>query len=175
MTDGTAEHGIFLNRAKLSEWEEWSSEAKSYLAIAGDQINLVHVINQYVPKVHAFYTWVYKRLEEIHRTDIEAVQRKQQEGLRALGHFIPYILAHQIAAYAKMGQAPEGMFALFINPMQLREICGSYPDPTGRANALVDSVADYAAISEDLRKQIVDVFVGFYQREDEAKRPKPNT
>jgi hypothetical protein len=119
MTNGTAEHGIFLNRAKLYEWKKWPSEAKSYLAAAGDQVNLVHVINQYVQKVHAFYTWVYERLEEIHRTDIDAVQRKQREALRALGHFLPHILTHQIAAHAKMGQAPEERFALFMGSCPL--------------------------------------------------------
>jgi len=114
----------------------------------------VQAINQYVQKVHDFYTWVYERLKEIHRTDIDAVQRKQQEMWRALGPFFLHILVHHIAVRAQMGQAPEGMFALFMNPMQLEEICGSYPDPADRANALINGIADYANISEAVVKFI---------------------
>jgi hypothetical protein len=167
MTDETATYGICLDRAKLYEWKnKWCPKAESYLAAAGERIDLVQAINQYVQKVHDFYTWVYERLKEIHRTDIDAVQRKQQERWRALGPFFPHMFAHQIAVHAQMGQAPEGMFALFMNPMQLEEICGSHPDPTDRANALVNGITDYPNISEDFRQQIVDVFVRFHQRED---------
>ena len=82
-----ASNSILLNKSDLKDFK-WKPIARKYLDET-EKIDLWLLVSEYTKKVRDFYLWMFTRLEEIHATDLIAIDKKQQELQQAIGKIIP--------------------------------------------------------------------------------------
>ncbi len=72
---------FILPCAPLLEWE-WSSGVKEWIATHGDAIEIVDVLDAYARKAASLDKWLFHRIEQEHRTEIQEFQRAEEEYTR---------------------------------------------------------------------------------------------
>lgn len=56
---------------ELLSWPEWSSPSKEYLEGAGDEIDLLELIDAHESKIREFNDWLLKRLNAVHADELD--------------------------------------------------------------------------------------------------------
>ncbi|MBN8583027.1 MAG: hypothetical protein J0L96_20345 [Anaerolineae bacterium] len=72
--DGTSDIPDFsfvLYKSDLAVWSEWPKKAQAFLNGSGDEISINQIIEEYFRGVEDFHKWMFQRLNEIHRKDLE--------------------------------------------------------------------------------------------------------
>ena len=69
------ESQAYLQTRSLLEWDGWSSKAKDYLAARGETVDLSAAIEDHMQLVRALYDWLFAQFGELHRVDIDEVNK----------------------------------------------------------------------------------------------------
>ena len=153
---------LFLEKADLGSFD-WKPLARQYLDAAPDRIDLLLVASSYATKVTDFYKWVFGRLEEIHASDLTAVRSKQEDLRRAVGEMARHHLETDIAISREIRTPPEQFFLAFVDHETWSRLCSENPEPTSRANALLDEVEKFSPSLGTVRSEMIDAFERFYR------------
>lgn len=133
---------ILLAKADLMESSLWSAQAKKYLATAADLIDLEEVVRGYGDAVRDFYSWMKQRQTEIHKQDLEAVEKKQKEGVELLAQDMPRLLEIGLSILVDHGVGDiTAIFAPLLAPADWVELGKLHGDPgawAGAALAIVE-------------------------------------
>src|SRR5262249_2764892 len=70
---------LLLRKSDLLEFSGWNAPAQKFLDSAPDEIDLADVVQKYQEKIRTFYKWMVTRQQEIHSSDIERVEKVQEE------------------------------------------------------------------------------------------------
>lgn len=62
----------------LKQWGEWKS-SRSYLETLGDKLCLISLSNEYFVLIQNFYQWLTERQAQLHKSDIENLQKMNDE------------------------------------------------------------------------------------------------
>jgi hypothetical protein len=68
----------------LLEWDGWSHLARKKLRAMGENFRISKFVEEYFHQVETFYKWLGERQVEMHREDIERLNRIKQEAKKAL-------------------------------------------------------------------------------------------
>jgi hypothetical protein len=68
------ETGVFLDRERLLEWDNWSAAAKVWLADQPDRIDFREPLHDYETRVLGFYTWVDERIRTEHAAALAEIE-----------------------------------------------------------------------------------------------------
>jgi hypothetical protein len=69
---------VFLDVPQLIVWKGWTKEAQEYLRQAGDAVPLRPLIDEYEQLAEDLYTWMERRIREIHAEDWEELQELEE-------------------------------------------------------------------------------------------------
>jgi hypothetical protein len=68
-----------LDLAKLRSWDKWDVRAKAYLAPLHSNPELDEIVSSYADLVESFYTWLEKRMHEIHSSAFQELDDLQNQ------------------------------------------------------------------------------------------------
>ena len=70
---------VVLDLAKLRSWDKWDVRAKAYLAPLHSNPELDEIVSSYADLVESFYTWLEKRMHEIHSSAFQELDDLQNQ------------------------------------------------------------------------------------------------
>ncbi|MEG5061911.1 hypothetical protein QUB60_29530 [Microcoleus sp. A2-C5] len=73
------EMSVRLDVKILKQWHDWGLIPLSYLEESGDSLCLISLSNEYFALVEQFYQWLTERQTQIHKSDIENLQKMNNE------------------------------------------------------------------------------------------------
>jgi hypothetical protein len=62
----------------LKQWGGWG-KLRSYLETLGDNLSLISLSNEYFALIEKFYLWLTERQEQLHKSDLENLQKMNDE------------------------------------------------------------------------------------------------
>ncbi|MEG4113114.1 MULTISPECIES: hypothetical protein [unclassified Microcoleus] len=63
----------------LKQWDGWDKISMSYLKESGDSLCLISLSNKYFVLVEQFYQWLTERQTQLHKSDLENLQKMNDE------------------------------------------------------------------------------------------------
>ena len=69
---GTSTADVVFQKRRLLEWDEWTSQARSFIDQHPENVSLRTILTEYDERVSAFYDWLYDEQMAIHRDEFEA-------------------------------------------------------------------------------------------------------
>jgi hypothetical protein len=138
---GTFRHRHYWHLAELKTFDRWNASAKRFLAKAPDDIDIAQVTEAYYAKVRSFYEWVFERLREIHKNDLEAVEAKRRAWLPAYTAEWPRLLEMGLMQFQQNRIRPEPFFLSYLERERWQELCDKHGDPEERGAALLREMA----------------------------------
>jgi hypothetical protein len=73
-----------ISTDSLLEWDGWSSLAKEKLGTMGKTFNIRKFVEEYFHQVEDFHKWLWERQVEVHREDIERLNKVKEEAMKTL-------------------------------------------------------------------------------------------
>ncbi|MGL4497887.1 MAG: hypothetical protein ACRCU2_02400 [Planktothrix sp.] len=71
--------GVRLDVEILKQWDKWDSISRAYLEDLGDSLCLISLSTEYFFLVQGFYQWLTERQAQIHKSDLEYLQKMNDE------------------------------------------------------------------------------------------------
>jgi hypothetical protein len=73
------EHVIFfIEKKSLLKWSNWK-KGKAFLEMGNEEIEIEVLIDDYYQQIFDFHGWINKKLDSIHSSEIECLQKQQLE------------------------------------------------------------------------------------------------
>jgi hypothetical protein len=70
---------VRLDVELLKQWDGWDKISMSYLKESGDSLCLISLSNKYFVLVEQFYQWLTERQTQLHKSDLENLQKMNDE------------------------------------------------------------------------------------------------
>jgi hypothetical protein len=70
---------VRLDVELLKQWDGWDTISMSYLKESGDSLCLISLSNKYFVLVEQFYQWLTERQTQLHKSDLENLQKMNDE------------------------------------------------------------------------------------------------
>ena len=80
-TDGSGklESGVRYDTASLLDWDSWRPVARTYLAQAGEHLDLHEFAQEYLTLINQFHGWLDATLEAHHQSDLQELSQLQAQ------------------------------------------------------------------------------------------------
>jgi len=75
--NGEIVYSLVLNASDLKSWNRWNARAREYVASITSDLRLSDVVDSYSGLVQGFYSWLEKRMLEIHTVAFQEVAELQ--------------------------------------------------------------------------------------------------
>ncbi|QHJ97777.1 hypothetical protein QM004_11820 [Bacillus subtilis] len=71
---------VFLVKKNLLDWNGWTNKSKKYIETCKDDIDMIHLINDYTKKVKEFQEWFVIKQKEIHKEELDELIALERKG-----------------------------------------------------------------------------------------------
>ncbi|MBU0634658.1 MAG: hypothetical protein KKA52_06300 [Candidatus Omnitrophica bacterium] len=151
--DEKIKNTVNLLKKDLEIFGSWNANARKYLDQIEERLDIYELITTYRKRILDFQVWFNSRQKEIHKTEFDLLQKKEEELLKAqLNHFLDMALSSK--EKSKVGEVD--IFYGIFNSRDYKELNGIPMDSTKRCARAIELVQGYIPISDDIIKKITE-------------------
>lgn len=146
---------VCLSKSELLGFSGWSAAAKRYLGSLPDHIDVLAEATAYHKEMLTFNEWFLRRERELHTKELDRFFEKQAQLLELE---IADRVDHFVGGVSPLSK--EDTFLNIFSSQDFAELEQMPPDSLERANKAIELLCKHFTISQELKDQIVTLFVG---------------
>jgi len=151
--DGKMKKTVNLLKEDLKMFGSWNANAKKYLDLIEERVDVYELINTYRKKVLGFHGWFNARQKEIHKTEFDLLRKREEELLIAqLDHFLGMALSGK----EKSRGGEVDIFYGIFNSGEYKELSEMPMNSPKRCARAIELLQEHLPVSDGIRKKVND-------------------